>query len=174
MVNFGDNCRPSDLEPRTTESAVQRVQCTEGATSVFTALSTRLTLRLSALIILIHPSPLHPLRRTPALNTAHACHSVSTPTAVNPFPNALYKHIITKNGFICISKKYLTQRIDYNSSFEYICTIFGIKPILNLSKVNAVIHFVSIHLSCSKFLFTLVLERDSMDFKISRYLSFTI
>lgn len=82
--------------------ASDRRECgTEGATSVFTALSTRLTLRLSALIILIHPSPLHPLRRTPA---AHACHSVSTPPAVNPFPNALYKHIITKNGFICISK----------------------------------------------------------------------
>lgn len=145
MVKFGNNSRPSDLEPRTAEGAVQR----EGATSVFTALSTRLTLRLSALIILIHPSPLHPLRRTPALN---------------PFPLLMlviqlphqqllihfrmpYINILLRRMVLSAFQKLLAQRIDYNSSFEYICTIFGINSILNLSKLNAVIHFVSSHLS---------------------------
>lgn len=144
MVKFGDDSRPSDLEPRTAESAVQRVPH-----SVFTALSTRLTLRLSALIILIHPSPLHPLRRTPALNTFPLL------MLVVQFPHQQllihfrmhYIYILLRRMVLSAFQKYLAQIIDYNSSFEYICTIFGINSILNLSKLNAVIHFVSSHLS---------------------------
>lgn len=103
--------------------ASDRRECgTEGATSVFTALSTRLTLRLSALIILIHPSPLHPLRRTPALNTFPLL------MLVIQFPHQQllihfrmhYINILLRRMVLSAFQKYLAQRIDYNSSFEYI------------------------------------------------------
>lgn len=103
--------------------ASDRRECgTEGATSVFTALSTRLTLRLSALIILIHPSPLHPLRRTPALNTFPLL------LLVIQFPHQQllihfrmpYINILLRRTVLSAFQKYLAQRIDYNSSFEFI------------------------------------------------------